>query len=213
MNKLTKLVLLVAAAALSMFWGPVQVNAAHTQTFEPSPIDLQDLPHEYNYTWGIDFDVPDGEEIIEAVLTFHNIYDWQWEYNDHLYIHLLDNPAEGVVAVHDPGSWLDGNGIDDFVGQGVLVGVWSDPFGGSPRGFDLTYTFSNLDILNDLNAYAQTPYGAGSANFGFGIDPDCHYFNDKVTFTITTTAPAPGAVLLGGIGVAFVGWLRRQKTL
>ena len=28
-------------------------------------------------------------------------------------------------------------------------------------------------------------------NFGFGIDPDCHYYNDGITFNITTTHEAP----------------------
>ena len=201
MKDYKKLSVFVVIVGINLAAIAAPANAAITITFTPPvPVyDLRDLDHTRYATWGIAFDLPQGK-IIEAALTYQNIWDWTVEEEDHLYTHLLDDPPVGVRFYID-----DAEGGDNFNGQGVLLGDWNDPEGGSQRGFDLVYDFTESQLQ------ALTVYAADGV-FGFGIDPDCHYFNDGVTFSMTVI-PAPGAILLGGIGVGLVGWLRRRRTL
>ena len=62
----------------------------------------------------------------------------------------------------------------------------------------LTYTFTD-DELAALASYAA------EGTFGLGFDPDCHYYNDGVKLTITTSkvvVPEPATISLLGLGVA-----------
>jgi hypothetical protein len=113
-----------------------------------------------------------------------------------LHIHLLDNPPVGTD------HYVDGQrNRDQFAGQGVLIDSFGDT-NGSGTNDNLSYIFLSLGLLDDL-----TSYGSDGV-FGFGLDPDCQFWNGGVQMVIETThAPVPstllllGSVLLGSVGV------------
>jgi hypothetical protein len=207
MKKLILLLLIIIAG--------MSASAMAVPTYSPTPADMYDLDHYKWYNWKINLTSQPGytigTTITEATLTFKNINNWQNENDDVLHIHLLNWDGSGSAGLT---SGTDNQSpSDNFAGQGVLIAHWTDP--DESVSENLVYTFSLLpdgrNILfgtNSLNSYASDGYIA------FGIDPDCHYWNDGVEFKIyTSVIPAPGAILLGSIGVAFVGWLRRRRML
>jgi len=181
-----------------------------TYTFSPSPSYLSELDHSYYYKWGIKWNLPSGETITGATLTYHNIHDWQIE-QDHLYTHLL-NTVQDTNWLFPP-NWVNKGeystititgidnegGGDKFAGKGPLLGDWNDPGGGS-----------HLLMYNIDSSYFSW---LSDGNFGFGIDPDCHYYNDGITFNITTTheAPEPATLLLLGSGLLGLAGLARRR--
>lgn len=194
-----KIVLLMIVLMFTM--GAVAASAA-VYTFTPTPKDLGDLDHTKFFTWGINW-THTSETITGATLKIFNIYDWQHEV-DSLYIHLLDIPA-GMSSGTD-----NETGGDKFAGQGKWITTWSDPYGDPSHKANLTYDLGALGLLPNLQTYAA------DGSFGFGFDPDCHYYNDSVQVCITTrdtpTVPEPGMLSMLGLGLSGIAlYLRKKK--
>ncbi|MFC2061069.1 sugar transferase [Elusimicrobiota bacterium] len=173
---------IVLAAVCFTVMGLAPLHAV-VYTFTPEPrADLWELGHDNFYTWAINWTVPfEKYHIKDAVLTFKTIWNSRAGEENYLYTHLLSSeelpvPADNIVI---EGSDKGTTG-DNFDGMGTQIGTWSDPLGGSPAGsIDLIYRFSELPgMLETLETYLSAGY------FGFGIDPDCHYFNQGVTFQV-----------------------------
>lgn len=186
---------------LALLGGLTVVGAAQagTYTFKPTPEDLDDLDH-YDYvSWGINFTVPTNEVITEATLTIKNIYDWEAEAGDILYINLLNQPELGVKKFPD-----DQGGGNAWANAGPLVGTWTDPAGGSPTGFDLVFKMSEVGLLNTFKNFVA------DGRVGFGFDPDCHYYNDGVKLVVNTAA-VPEPATLAGLGIGIAAWIRKRR--
>ena len=220
-----KLILVFATALL--FALPATVSADVITIQAPATAPNQggggprqfDLDHHSAYTWRIGGVNLSGQTIMSATLTFHNIRNWDSNPNM-LFIHLLDTARNPGVA-----SFTDASGVpvpssqiqDNFAGSLLSTNPLVAPGIGNilltqqsftTTATDFVWTFTP-DQLNILSAFFLN--GGGIA---FGFDPDCHFWNNGITFTMNTCpnpVPEPTTLALLGTGLAGLYYRRRQQ--
>jgi hypothetical protein len=145
---------------------------ALTLSYNPSPSDLDDLPHNRFYKWGIDVSAFSGMTINEVELKLISIRNWN-DGENHLYLHLLDNGPLGITGGYDS----DDDFIDIYAGSGPLIADYQDLIPGSTPE-TVVYTFSTLGLLGTAALYIE------DGVLAIGVDPDCHYYNCGIELII-----------------------------
>jgi hypothetical protein len=156
---------------------------------------LTSLAHGTDYLWKVDqggWFIPEGETIVSAYLDITALNNWREPDPDYMNIYLLNNPYYG---------WPTKTLLDTFRDENWYRsnGTYINP----AENYHYDLTLEQIALLTDY---------LNDARFGIGFDPNCHYSDTDMIFTIVTdkvpTVPEPATLLLMGLGLLSIAGLK-----
>jgi hypothetical protein len=169
-----------------------------------NPADSLSLSSGGYHTWELTYNLVPGEHITGAKITYVGVLATNYTPDDRLFTDLVDIPAPGSedVGVHDP----DGQHYAYFDNYFH----WHEGWTTEPATYTYDLGAADIDLLDELGGFLQ------NSHFAVGTEPWGNFSINNIIFELTTnevtTTPAPGALLLGSIGIAIIGYLRRLRT-
>jgi hypothetical protein len=220
MKSITKFYLSVALCLLGFLSITPAQAALAPLTFQPNPVDLNGLDHHYSYSWQIGNINLTNISVTGATLTFANIRNWDSNPNM-LFVYLLDTatqPGVNTFQDHPLSEAPIGNIVDHFANGAVIPSLITSSTA-MTKLFQKSFTTTGTTFTYSFDA-AQlatlTNYINNGHDIAFGFDPECHFFNDGITFTMNVTPIPEAASLLPVfclVTVATAFEIRRRRRL